>query len=69
MIDAILDFLYLGGYGFYVWPAFAFAALVLAWMAVATVRRLRVNERALAELEQIRARIRARETESRNERQ
>lgn len=68
MIDAIFDFLYLGGYGFYVWPAFAFAVLVLAWMAVSTVRRLRVNERALAELEQIRARIRAREADNRNER-
>lgn len=61
MIDAILDFLKLNGYGIYVWPAFAFCAAVLAWMAVSTVRRLRLNERALAELEHVRARIRAHE--------
>ncbi len=60
-MDALLDFLHLDGYGIYVWPAFGFAALVLGWMAFATLRRLRLNERALAELEEVRARIRARE--------
>ena len=42
--------LYLGGYGIYVWPAFATAAAVLCWMAVSTLARLRGNERALARL-------------------
>lgn len=68
MIDAILDFIHLNGYGIYVWPAFAFALVVLAWMAATTLRRLRVNERALGELERIRAQIRAREAEGKDPR-
>lgn len=56
VMDKIGNALYLGGYGIYVWPAFAFAAAVLCWMAVSTVRRLRHNERRLAALQQARGR-------------
>jgi len=54
-MDAITGFLHMGGYGAYVWPAFAAAALILAWMAVSTLRRLRGNERTLARLQDPRA--------------
>lgn len=60
MIDTIVSFIRLNGYGIFVWPAFAFAAVVLAWMGVTSVRRLRTNERALAELQEIRERIASR---------
>ncbi len=56
MIDTIVSFARLNGYGLYVWPAFAFAAAVLAWMGIATLRRLRASERVLAELQDLRAR-------------
>ncbi len=53
-MDGIGKALYLGGYGIYVWPAFAAAAAVLCWMAVSTLRRLRGNERNLDRLQQAR---------------
>ena len=46
----IANALHLGGYGIYVWPAFATAAAVLAWMGFSTLRRLRLNERSLDRL-------------------
>ncbi len=39
----------MGGYGAYVWPAFGISALVLGWLLVSSLRRLRGLERALAE--------------------
>jgi len=35
------DFLYLGGYGFYVWTAYGGAVLVIAWEIFSVKRRLR----------------------------
>ncbi len=46
-MDAIRDILHLGGYGFYVWPAYGTAIVILGWMAVSTLRRLRTTERIL----------------------
>lgn len=51
MMEKISEVLHLGGYGIYVWPAFATAAAVLCWMAVSTLRRLRENERNLSSLQ------------------
>ena len=42
------DFLAMGGYGGFVWPAFGLTALVMVWLLVASLRRLRANERLLA---------------------
>ena len=53
-MDRIGNVLHLGGYGIYVWPAFATAAAVLCWMAISTLRRLRDNERNLDTLQQAR---------------
>ncbi len=38
----------MGGYGAFVWPAFGASALVLGWLWVSSLRRLRRLERALA---------------------
>ncbi len=46
-MDAIWDILHLGGYGLYVWPAYGVAIVILGWMAVSTLRRLRNAERTL----------------------
>ncbi len=42
------DFLAMDGYGAFVWPAFGITALVLGWLWVSSLRRLRGLERALA---------------------
>ena len=42
-------FFAMGGYGAFVWSAFAVTALVMGWMLIATVRRLRGLERKLSE--------------------
>ena len=41
----------MGGHAAYVWPALGFAAAVLIGLAVASLRRLRAAEAALAALE------------------
>ena len=40
----------MGGYGEYIWPAYAVAALVLAGFALSSWRRLKAAERALERL-------------------
>lgn len=47
-MQALHDFIALNGYGVYVWPAFGFAAAVLAVMGWCVVARLRAAEAALA---------------------
>ena len=41
------DLLHMGGYGAFVWPCFALAAVVLAWN-IAAARRLHANARERA---------------------
>ena len=41
------EFLNMGGYASYIWPALGFAALVLLVMTVASIARLRASEAAL----------------------
>jgi heme exporter protein D len=50
-MQAIRDFIALNGYGAYLWPAFGVAALVLAWMAIDTLRRLRASESLLDDMQ------------------
>jgi heme exporter protein D len=45
------NFFAMGGYAAFVWPAFGLTALVMVWLLVATLHRLRERERALAALE------------------
>jgi heme exporter protein D len=51
-LEHVVSFLEMGGYGAYVWPAFAATAVVLVVLLWATVHSLRANERMLAELQQ-----------------
>ena len=44
-------FLEMGGFGVYVWPAYALTTLVMAGFAVASWRELRAQERSLRQLE------------------
>lgn len=50
-MSAILDYLGMGGYAAYVWPAFGTAALVLAVLLWSSVARLRAREATLKALE------------------
>ena len=45
------DFLSMGGYASYVWPAYGIAALVLVAMTIVSVCRLQRVRRALVRLE------------------
>ncbi len=46
------NFLDMGGYGAFVWPCFALAALVLGGFAVASVARLKARQRELESLKE-----------------
>ncbi|MBM3487640.1 MAG: heme exporter protein CcmD [Alphaproteobacteria bacterium] len=50
-MDALGQFLAMGGYGAYVWPAYAIALVVLAGILIASVRTLNTRRRAVAALE------------------
>ena len=45
------EFLHMGGYAAFVWPAFAVALVMLAWVAADSLFHLKANARLLAELE------------------
>lgn len=45
------EFLSMGGYAEFVWPAFGVAALVLTWLAVSSLRSVSLNQKILADLE------------------
>lgn len=49
-MDGISAFLAMGGYGQFVWPAYAVAAIVLVGLLVSSLVRLRREERALDRL-------------------
>lgn len=46
-MDAIADFLRMGGYAAFIWPAFGLAALVMGGFAVQSRRALRADQRTL----------------------
>ncbi len=50
-MDAITDFLSMGGYGAYIWPAFVITALIMIAILVSSLRGLHARE---AELEALR---------------
>jgi len=50
-MQAVLDYLAMGGYAAYVWPAYGLTVLVMGGLAVHAVRRLRAQQRAVAALE------------------
>jgi heme exporter protein D len=58
-MTSFLDFLDMGGYAAYVWPAFGIAAAVLVGLLVQSRLTLRSRESTLAELERQREERRA----------
>jgi len=50
-MEQVQTFLEMGGYGFFVWPAFALTAVVLIGMLVTTLRRLRAVQGDLDRLQ------------------
>ncbi|HWL69058.1 MAG TPA: heme exporter protein CcmD [Geminicoccus sp.] len=58
------EFLAMGGYAAYVWPAFGFTILVLAGLWILSLRQMRAKE---AELEALRSQMRARRPARRQE--
>jgi len=59
-MDSLSEFLAMGGYAAYVWPAIGLTLVVLVGFVVTSVRRLRRTRRQLATLEQLRLETRAR---------
>ncbi|HRK95886.1 MAG TPA: heme exporter protein CcmD [Rhodospirillales bacterium] len=47
---SLAAFLEMGGYGAYVWPAFALTAAVMVGLLIASVRSLRAREKDLTRL-------------------
>lgn len=56
-MDRLSEFLAMGGYGGYVWPAYLIAAGVLAALLVASLRTVRKQESRLAALRQARGAV------------
>jgi heme exporter protein D len=50
----MMDFLAMGGYGEYIWPAYLIAAVVLLALLVGSLRSVRGTEARLAALRQAR---------------
>ena len=50
-MDGIAQFLMMGGYAQYVWPAYALAVLILGGFAVQSLRDYRRTQRLLEEQE------------------
>lgn len=48
------SFFAMGGYGGYVWPAYALAVVVMAALVVASLRSVRTSEAELERLQQMR---------------
>ncbi len=51
-MTALLDYLAMGGFAWFIWPAYVFTLGFMLWITVATVRTLRANRRMLEQLEQ-----------------
>lgn len=62
-MNAITNFLNMGGYAAFVWPALGLTAVILITMAVTSIRQMRVNEATLRMAEQSGGRRRRRSGE------
>ena len=50
-MQEIGTFLQMGGHGVFIWPAFALTVVIMAGLAVSTLRELRERQKTLRELE------------------
>ena len=62
-MEAVTNFLNMGGYAAFVWPALGLTAFILIAMAVASTRQLRATEAALRIAEESGGRRRRRSAE------
>jgi heme exporter protein D len=53
-MDRLNEFLSMGGYGGYIWPAYLIAAIILIGLLVTSLRSVRGQEARLASLRQAR---------------
>lgn len=60
--EAVSEFFNMGGYGAFIWPAYAISALVLIVLLVQSRRRLSRLNAELTELEAARPRLRRRKS-------
>lgn len=51
-MNALFEYLHMGGFAWFIWPAYALTLGFMIGITVATVRSLRANRRMLAQLEQ-----------------
>ncbi|TQV79659.1 heme exporter protein CcmD [Denitrobaculum tricleocarpae] len=47
-MDAFRTFIDMGSYGDYVWPSYGLTVVIMAWLVMSTLRRLRAREQELA---------------------
>lgn len=50
MSEQLFDYLEMGGYGTYIWPAYAVAGIIMLWLLWSSVREL---HKAQAEFDQL----------------
>jgi heme exporter protein D len=53
----VSDYLQMGGYAAFVWPAYGLSALVMLGLVLVVWRDLRTNQRALARLQTARSAV------------
>ncbi|HLO78529.1 MAG TPA: heme exporter protein CcmD [Magnetospirillum sp.] len=53
-MESLTSFLAMGGYGGFVWPAYALTVVVLAAVVVASIRAARAREAELEQLQKMR---------------
>ena len=53
-MEAMAEFLAMGGHGAFVWPAFGVAAVVMVALLVSSLRQARANQAALDRLQALR---------------
>ncbi len=51
MVDSISEFLSMGGYAVFVWPAYGTALVILVGLLITSLRTLRANQAALEALQ------------------
>jgi len=63
-VSTVSEFLHMGGYAAFIWPAFGLAAAVMMGFAVQSRRALRADQRTLDLLQAARRAATGRETKS-----
>ena len=51
-MNSLIDYLAMGGYAAFVWPAYGFALAVLGGLAALSWRRYRISESALGRMQE-----------------